>query len=58
MKSVERRKGIVNLLLSEKKPISGNELSDKYGVSRQIIVRDISILRSKATIFFQQIPDT
>ena len=47
MKSDERRKSIVNLLLSEKKPISGNELSEKYGVSRQIIVRDISILKEQ-----------
>ena len=49
MKPDERRKSIVNLLLSEKKPISGNELSDKYGVSRQIIVRDISILKEQGT---------
>ncbi|MBE6597721.1 MAG: transcription repressor NadR [Ruminococcaceae bacterium] len=52
MKSVERRKGIVNLLLSEKKPISGNELSDRYGVSRQIIVRDISILKEQGNDIF------
>ena len=30
MKSDERRKSIVHLLLSAKKPISGNELSEKY----------------------------
>ena len=47
MKSDERRKSIVNLLLSEKRPISGNELSEKYGVSRQIIVKDISILKEQ-----------
>ncbi len=47
MKSDERRKSIVNLLLSEKRPISGSELSEKYGVSRQIIVRDISILKEQ-----------
>ena len=47
MKSNERRKSIVNLLLSEKKAISGNELSEKYGVSRQIIVKDISILKEQ-----------
>ena len=47
MKSNERRNSIVNLLLSEKKPISGSELSEKYGVSRQIIVRDISILKEQ-----------
>jgi len=45
MKSDERRKSIVNLLLSENRPVSGSELSEKYGVSRQIIVKDISILK-------------
>jgi len=47
MKANERRKSIVDLLLSEKRPISGSELSEKYGVSRQIIVRDISILKEQ-----------
>ena len=47
MKSDERRKSIVNLLLSEKRPVSGSELSEKYGVSRQIIVKDISILKEQ-----------
>lgn len=52
MKSDERRKSIVNLLLSEKRPISGSELSEKYGVSRQIIVRDISILKEQGIDIF------
>ena len=52
MKSDERRKSIVNLLLSEKKPVSGNELSEKFGVSRQIIVRDISILKEQGFEIF------
>ena len=47
MKSDERRKSIVNLLVSEKRAVSGKELSEKYGVSRQIIVRDISILKER-----------
>ena len=50
MKSNERRKSIVNLLLSERRPISGNELSEKYGVSRQIIVKDISILKEQGNV--------
>lgn len=45
MKAEERRKDIANLLLSEKRPVSGGELSEKFGVSRQIIVRDISRLK-------------
>ena len=47
MKSDERRKSIVNLLLSENRPISGAELSERYGVSRQIIVHDISLLKAR-----------
>ena len=52
MKSDERRKSIVNLLLSENRPVSGSELSEKYGVSRQIIVRDISILKEQGNDIF------
>lgn len=52
MKSDERRKSIVNLLVSEKRPISGSELSEKYGVSRQIIVKDISILKEQGIDVF------
>lgn len=52
MKYDERRKSIVNLLASEKKPVSGNELSEKFGVSRQIIVRDISILKEQGFEIF------
>ncbi len=45
MKAQERRKAIVNLLLSEQEAISGSELSDRFGVSRQIIVQDITVLK-------------
>lgn len=45
MKVAERRKAIVNLLLSSKEPVSGNELSRQFGISRQIIVQDISVLK-------------
>lgn len=45
MKAVERRKEIVNLLLSESGAISGKMLSEHFGVSRQIIVQDIKILK-------------
>ena len=46
MKAQERRTAIANLLLSENKAVSGGELSEKFGVSRQIIVQDITVLRS------------
>ncbi len=45
MKAAERRKAIVNLLLSSADAISGGALSEKFGVSRQIIVQDISVLK-------------
>ena len=45
MKAPERRTAIANLLLSEDKAVSGSELSDKFGVSRQIIVQDIAVLK-------------
>ena len=45
MKVAERRKAIVNLLLSAEDPISGAELAGKFGISRQIIVQDITVLK-------------
>jgi len=45
MKAVERRKAIVNLLLSSTDAISGGKLSEEFGVSRQIIVQDITVLK-------------
>ena len=46
MKVDERRKEIVNLLTTEQKAVSGAALSAEFGVSRQIIVQDITALRS------------
>ncbi|MBR3802978.1 MAG: transcription repressor NadR [Clostridia bacterium] len=45
MKAADRRKAIVNLLLSSDEAISGGKLSEEFGVSRQIIVQDISVLK-------------
>lgn len=46
MKAAERRKEIANYLMAEGKAISGGALSDRFGVSRQIIVQDISVLKA------------
>ena len=46
MKVAERRKAIVNLLLSSAEAVSGGKLSEAFGVSRQIIVQDIALLRA------------
>ncbi len=45
MKVAERRKAIVNLLLAAKEPVSGGELAQKFDISRQIIVQDITVLK-------------
>lgn len=45
MKVSERRKEIVNLLSSSKEPVSGGQLSERFDVSRQIIVQDIAVLK-------------
>ena len=45
MKAIDRRKAIVNRLLSEMGAISGSMLSREFGVSRQIIVQDITVLK-------------
>ena len=46
MKADERREAIANLLTTEQKAVSGAALSAEFGVSRQIIVQDITALRS------------
>ena len=43
----QRRTEIVELLQSSTRPIKGSELSERFGVSRQIIVKDISHLKTK-----------
>ena len=45
MKAAERRKAIVNLLLSANGPVSGSELAKQFDISRQIIVQDITVLK-------------
>ena len=47
MNSIERRDNIVKLLLNSSIPIKGTDIADKYNVTRQVIVKDIAILRAK-----------
>ena len=47
MKVAERRKAIITLLLSTKEPVPGGELSRRFGVSRQIIVQDVAVLKGE-----------
>ena len=46
MKVAQRRKEITLYLLSANAPVSGSELAEKFNVSRQIIVQDISVLKA------------
>ena len=47
MNSIERRDNIIKLLLESNEPIKGNVIAKKYLVTRQVIVKDIAILRAK-----------
>ncbi|MGI6316870.1 MAG: transcription repressor NadR [Christensenellales bacterium] len=44
MKLEERRESILAVLAAERKPVTGTRLAERFGVSRQIIVRDIAAL--------------
>ena len=46
MKAAERRKSIANLLISSDSAVPGGKLSEMFGVSRQIIVQDIAVLKA------------
>lgn len=46
MKAEKRRKEIIAFLMAEQKPVSGSTLAQQFGVSRQIIVQDISVLKA------------
>ena len=47
MNSVERRDNIIKSLINSNKPLKGTELAKKYNVTRQVVVKDIAILRAK-----------
>lgn len=49
MKADERRNGIIEMLIREKGAIKGTTLAETFNVTRQIIVKDIAILRAKGT---------
>ncbi|MFY9499910.1 MAG: transcription repressor NadR [bacterium] len=43
----QRREGILSLLAKSKKPVTGSYLARHFGVSRQVIVQDIALLRAR-----------
>ena len=46
----ERRQKIVELLMVADKPLSGSALAKELGVSRQIIVQDMALLRTQGEL--------
>ena len=48
METENRRHQILNLLENQHKPVSGTVLSRLFGVSRQVIVQDIALLRAES----------
>lgn len=47
MKSIDRRDNMLKLLLESTEPIKGSHIAKEYSVTRQIIVKDIAILRAE-----------
>lgn len=47
MKSSDRRKQIIQLLSKSDVPLSGKKLAEILGVSRQVIVQDMALLRAE-----------
>lgn len=46
MKAAQRREEIFDIIKGSESPVSANTLAEKFGVSRQVIVQDIAILRA------------
>lgn len=46
MEGNKRREKLIHILTQSQEPVSGNELSSLLGVSRQVIVQDIALLRA------------
>lgn len=49
MDATQRRDAIVSILQLETEPLSASKLAKKFGVSRQVIVGDVSLLRAAGT---------
>lgn len=47
MSSSDRRKEIYKILSAAKAPVSASVLAEKFGVTRQIIVKDVGILKAE-----------
>lgn len=47
MEGKERRQAIMRVLEEQNEPVSGSELARMFGVSRQVIVQDVALLRAE-----------
>lgn len=47
MNGAERRNRIIDILKSAGEPVNGTELARRLGVSRQVIVQDVALLRAE-----------
>lgn len=65
MTGAERRKKIVDMLTKSPRPLSGGALGKELGVSRQVVVQDMALLRTEgypivatARGYIMDLPDT
>lgn len=47
METVDRREAILDILNTTNVPIKGTDLAERFGVTRQVIVQDVAILRAR-----------
>ncbi|MCK8823906.1 transcription repressor NadR [Fuchsiella alkaliacetigena] len=47
MSTDKRREDILKVLSLQEEPITGSDLAEQFGVSRQVIVQDIALLRAQ-----------
>lgn len=58
MQREKRKDNIIRKLQSTDSPVSASSLAKEFGVSRQIIVGDIAILRAEVMILVRPLVDT
>ena len=46
MNTAQRRTEILKLLQQEEKPVAARAMASQFGVSRQVIVQDIALIRA------------
>jgi len=46
MTGTERREAIIEMMQNDHTPVSGTKMASVYGVSRQVIVQDIALIRA------------